>query len=273
MKVCVVGLGNVGMATASYLKIRDIETYGIDIDKSIVEKANKNGILSYEDFLHVPSCDVYIICVSTWDKLGNPNLTHIYNVSKNIYAHKIGSPLVSIESTIPPGTCDNLYKTIFMKEIKLIHVPHRWWTGDPVNYGVNQMRVIGGIDQDSINCGVHFYGEKLSIPLYQTKSIKEAELSKIVENAYRFVQIACAEEIKLICEDMNIDFEAVRSASNTKWNIEILEARNGIGGHCLPKDIALLSSLSKNALILKSSIKLDAEYKKKSKINLHNIGC
>jgi UDP-N-acetyl-D-mannosaminuronate dehydrogenase len=87
-------------------------------------------------------------------------------------------------------------------------------------------------------------------------------MAKITENAYRYVQIAFAEELRMACEALGLDFNEVREACNTKWNVEILEAREGIGGHCLPKDIRYLSSLTIHNTLLKAAIKADEEYRK-----------
>ena len=93
------------------------------------------------------------------------------------------------------------------------------------------------------------------------KCLEEAEMTKIIENSYRFVQIAFAEEMSSICVELGLDWEAVRAAANTKWNIEIPEARDGIKG-CLAKDARYLGRLadrSENQLIT-GAISTDAEY-------------
>jgi UDP-N-acetyl-D-mannosaminuronic acid dehydrogenase len=170
--------------------------------------------------------------------------------------------LVSIESTIVPGTSRKIYENIFNKSINLVHVPHRYWAGDPVKHGVRQLRVIGAVNQGSLEVGIKFYRDMLDIPLHVCSSIEVAEMCKIAENAYRYVQIAFAEELRMICETLGLSFNEVREACNTKWNVEILEARDGIGGHCLPKDIRYLSSLTIHNTLLKGAIKADEEYRK-----------
>jgi len=78
--------------------------------------------------------------------------------------------------------------------------------------------------------------QSLEIPMHSVSSIEVAELTKIIENSHRYLQIAFAEELYLYCQANNILFSELRDALNTKWNVEILEPRDGIGGHCLPKD-------------------------------------
>ncbi|MGB6672394.1 MAG: hypothetical protein WBE34_08170 [Candidatus Nitrosopolaris sp.] len=76
----------------------------------------------------------------------------------------------------------------------------------------------------------------LGIPMHQVKEVERAELTKIIENTPRYLQIAFAEDLYLYCQANNIHFPELRDALNTKWNVNILEPREGIGGHCLPKD-------------------------------------
>ena len=76
-----------------------------------------------------------------------------------------------------------------------------------------------------------------------------AELTKVVENSYRFMEIAFAEELKMVCDNSSIDFNELRNAINTKWNVKIFEAKDGIGGHCLPKDSQMFLEFSKNVLV------------------------
>ena len=94
--------------------------------------------------------------------------------------------------------------------------------------------------------------------------IEIAELTKLIENAHRYLQIAFAEELYLYCQSNSIDFPELRDALNTKWNVEILEPREGIGGHCLPKDtkMFLQSSNSSKNNILTAAMEVDQEYRK-----------
>ena len=260
--VCVIGLGTVGLPTAIYIATMGegrFKTYGYDL-----KPVNSPLVKSTTRWDRIPhhNISIYVICV--WvglDKDWRPDLTALHDVCEKIAKTNPGA-LVSIESTVPPGTCRNISAKYGLQNI--IHVPHRYWAGDPVNHGVRQLRVFGYLNKESMMKGLIFYRDILSIPLHVVEPIEVAEMCKIVENAYRFVQIAFAEELKMICSELGLDFESVRSACNTKWNIEILEARNGIGGKCLPKDIRFLISLCKKVkpFLLKSAIKTDEVYKR-----------
>lgn len=110
--------------------------------------------------------------------------------------------------------------------------------------------------------GKEFYKDSLEIPLAVAPTIEAAEMSKVAENAYRYVQIAFSEELRMVCEDLGMSFEDVREACGTKWNIEMMEARDGIGGHCLPKDVQYLASMSEHSILSQSAITVDEAYRK-----------
>jgi UDP-N-acetyl-D-mannosaminuronate dehydrogenase len=110
------------------------------------------------------------------------------------------------------------------------------------------------------------YTPNLGIPLHPVSDVEIAEITKIAENAHRYLQIAFAEDIYLYCQANSINFPELREALNTKWNVEILEPRDGIGGHCLPKDTKMFLQSSKSiaarSRILKASMEVDEEYKR-----------
>lgn len=261
MKACVIGLGQVGLPTALYIAEHGLEVWGYDISESTVEKAKSVEIEATTHWNKVPPADVYVICVNTVLVNNKPDMRAIFDVCEKI-VRKNKSALVSVESTIVPGTCRKIHESVFKGNTSLIHVPHRYWVGAPLEHGVKQNRVIGAVNEKSLKQGLWFYEDQLEIPLYVASSIEVAEMSKIAENAYRFVQIAFAEELKIICEDLGMDFEDTRRACNTKWNIEILEARNGIEGHCLPKDIRYLASIGKNNFLIEGAVLIDNAYKR-----------
>jgi UDP-N-acetyl-D-mannosaminuronic acid dehydrogenase len=87
-------------------------------------------------------------------------------------------------------------------------------------------------------------------------------MTKITEQAYRYIQIAFAEELRVICERAGLDFAELRKACNTKWNISIPDALDGIGGECLPKDIKFFNFLAKKSLFAETAMLADIEYRK-----------
>jgi UDP-N-acetyl-D-mannosaminuronate dehydrogenase len=104
--------------------------------------------------------------------------------------------------------------------------------------------------------------QSLEIPMHTVLTIEIAELTKIIENSHRYLQIAFAEELYLYCQTNRVNFTELRDALNTKWNVEILEPRRGIGGHCLPKDTKMFLNSSKfKSKILHSAMEVDSLYR------------
>jgi len=261
MKICITGLGSVGLPTALYVSSRGLETYGYDISERAVNGAKERGINATTDWESIPACDAYLICVSTLLKGTAPVISPVFDIAKKIASSALDGATLAVESTVYPGVCRRLHSKIAKGRLRIIHVPHRYWAGDPVNHGTRQLRVIGAVDDESLKAGLRLYKELLDIPLHVCPSIEVAEACKIVENTHRYVQIAFSEEIRMLCEEANIDFEAVRAACNTKWNVDMLEARDGIGGHCLPKDIWYVIRMGRSTL-LRSAVKTDKKYRK-----------
>jgi len=262
-KVCVAGLGTVGYPTALYISNYGFSVCGYDIDENKVKEIKSNAPFKVvSKWSEVPNSQIYVVCVSTGWRENKPDMSAVFDICNKI-SRKKEKPLVCIESTVSVGTCRKLAE-LFDNNVYLVCVPHRYWSGDPEKYGVRQLRVIGALNKVSLNKGIKFY-KKLEIPLHPVSSLEIAETIKITENAFRFVQIAFVEELKLLCEKKNIPFEEVREGVNTKWNVELLEARNGIGGECLPKDIRYLSHLGENCL-LTAAIKADKLYKEYLKL-------
>ena len=163
--------------------------------------------------------------------------------------------------------------------LHVVHVPHRWYALEEMEHGVNQLRVIGGVHDCCLRAALQFYtgdgssnssnsngdgNENLGIPLHPVSNIEIAEISKIAENAHRYLQIAFAEDLYLYCKTNNLNFPELREAINTKWNVNILEPRDGIGGHCLPKDtmMFLQSSKSTKSKILTAALEVDQDYRR-----------
>jgi UDP-N-acetyl-D-mannosaminuronic acid dehydrogenase len=285
-KVLVIGLGQLGLPVAKYVKDRGFETFGYDINRRRVEDAEKNyGIKSIKRFDDI---DVFILCVSTHDPNDEytPFVDGLYSLAQKISRQAKNGSLVSIESTIPKGTSKKIFEMLNHR-LHVAHAPHRWYSLEEDVHGVNQVRVIGGVSDCCLKIALEFYDSDnealefndhitnynnhensrrngLGIPMHPVSEIEIAELAKIIENADRYMQIAFSEDLYLYCQANNVNFGELRDALNTKWNVNILEPRDGVGGHCLPKDtkMFLQSSKSIKSKILMAAMEVDQDYRR-----------
>ena len=287
-KVLVIGLGQLGLPVAKYVKQRGFETYGYDMNSDRMKQAEKNyGIKSIEQFDDI---DVFILCVSTHnpDDEYTPYVDGLFELARKISKEAKNGSLVSIESTVPKGTSKKIFE-ILNHRLHVAHVPHRWYALEEEIHGVNQVRVIGGVSDCCLKTALQFYNRNnealefsdntnsentsesaqttavdLGIPMHPVSEIEIAELTKIIENADRYLQIAFSEDLYLYCQANNVNFGELRDSLNTKWNVKILEPRDGVGGHCLPKDtkMFLQSSKSIKSKILTSAMEVDKEYRR-----------
>src|SRR5215218_4840708 len=288
-KVVVIGLGQLGLPVAKYVKEKGFDAYGYDISEKAMAVAESNfGIKKASNF---SDFDVLIICVSTHvpDDMFTPQVNGLMSVVEKISREAKTGALISIESTIPKGTSQRVFERLDHR-LHVVHAPHRWYALEEQDHGVNQLRILGGVNKCCLQEGLRFYDGKigsdkdaataaaltsspttaasaelhaLSIPMHPVSSIEVAELTKIIENAHRYLQIAFAEELYLYCRTNNISFAELRDSLNTKWNVNVLEPRDGIGGHCLPKDTKMFIN-SSNAIkskILQAATEIDEDYR------------
>lgn len=313
-KVLVIGLGQLGLPVAKHVNDKGFDVYGYDINsESMLRAREKIGIKTTTSFRNF---DIYIICVSTHNPsdISSPQIEGLISVINKISMEANNGSLVSIESTIPLGTSKKIFE-LLEHRLHVVHAPHRWYSLEEEKYGVNQLRVIGGVNPCCLKLGEEFYtghskcgaqvfpddefvnnyngqektdrstqgpstfiensfimnntqinsqgySPSLEIPMHTVSTIEIAELTKIIENSHRYLQIAFAEELYLYCQANNILFSELRDALNTKWNVEILEPRGGIGGHCLPKDTKMFLNSSKvRSKILLSAMEVDSLYR------------
>ena len=332
-KVLVIGLGQLGLPVAKYVKDRGFDVYGYDISTKALERAEKTA--GIKKAINFSGFDVYIICVSTHkqEDMFSPQIDGILSIVQDkISKEAKNGALVAIESTIPKGTSKKVFEMLNHR-LHVAHAPHRWYALEEKEHGVNQLRVVGGVCDCCLRVAMQFYdgsekssfslspqssssnelesqsdievapmavgaggggaGEEkedsaalslsrndgntakktsLGIPMHPVPDIEIAELTKIIENAHRYLQIAFAEDLYLYCQANNINFAELRDSLNTKWNVNILEPREGIGGHCLPKDTKMFLNSSKSikSKILEAAIEVDNEYRRRRGISIEN---
>jgi len=260
MKVCVVGLGYIGLPTALMMAAHDVCVIGMDYNKKLVatleqgkttfeedgldalyEKAHKKGIQFTTEYI---SADVYVLAVPTpYDKFSKKiDSSYVIGALKEVMRVCPKGGILVIESTISPGTIDRYVRPAIEEngftigeDLHIVHAPERIIPGNMVYELENNSRVIGADDET--------IGEKVKT-VYSSfckgdiviTDIRTAEMSKVVENTFRDINIAYANELAKICrqDDMNI-YEIIRIA-NMHPRVNILQPGPGVGGHCISVD-------------------------------------
>jgi UDP-N-acetyl-D-mannosaminuronic acid dehydrogenase len=248
--ISVIGLGEIGLEVMKGLCKSRKDIFGVDIDEGKLKELKQKG---YNVGNETPKSDVYIISVYLTEQ--------VFGLLKKLDFSN--NPIVVIESTIMPGTYKKIiqWKKSNKLNFDIVLFPHRYNPNDPEHHVFNLKRVMGG-DKKSLDRAKEFYKDFMDIQLIHITTPEIAELCKPLENTYRFIEIALAQEIKRLCNQKNIDFESLRSACNTKWNIDIKEAREGIKGKCLPKDASLIDNFFKGNIFISSAKKLNEDYVK-----------
>ena len=266
MKICVVGLGNIGFNLFTFLNLKFPKAvFGVDVNESRVNELRSQGYRVTSDYRVLTGIDVWLMAPSTGDQ------------GQNLFAaleKMIICPgsLISIESTLPPETMGRIREFLESKGFKLgtdiflIHVPHR------VMFGVDKTvcdtpRVMGAFTRACLEKGRQFYAP-LVPRLVEVTDVRVAELSKVVENVKRYVDVAFAQEIYRYCVDQGLNYDELREAVNSKNNVELLSTDWGIGGECLPKDMRFLRTVCHSAL-LEGAEQADWEYRDQI---MHQVG-
>lgn len=225
----------------------------------LIESVVKKGTFKVtDDFSEIKDADAILIDVQTpTDEKGIPHYESLKEVSKQVGKLMRNDVMIVIESTVAPGTTNNIVKPILEEEsgfkagedFSLVFSYERVMVGRLIKNIVHLPRIVGGIDPESTRRGVELYKNIVKEEIHPTDSLT-AEISKVVENTYRDVNIAFANEVGLICESLGVNVFKVRELVNTLPNDPSNPSSNpvrnmhfpgaGVGGHCLPKDPWLL---------------------------------
>jgi len=254
MKVAVIGMGYVGFPLALQIASKQISVLGFDISKDKIAKLKAGVPIIKDEFIskHFPSkylspsnvlepSDIYIICVPTpVDERNIPDLTPVASATESIAKVLEDGQLVILESTVYPGTCEEVMKPILDKTGKkylLAHCPERINPLDKDWDTHNTPRVVGGYDVQSMKVAADFYRKILDAKVYELETLKEAEATKILENTFRDVNIALVNEMAQSFYRMGIDIKNVIGAASTKpFGYMPFYPGIGVGGHCIAVD-------------------------------------
>ena len=260
-KICVLGHGYIGLPTALFFANNGHEVVGIDVNKRVVE-ALKAGKMPFEEkgFQElldeaiaknafraeslVEEADVFLVAVPTpFDsEMRMADLKYVISACEMIVPHLKKGNLVIIESTIPPKTCEKQVRYILEKsdlkmceDFYLSHCPERAIPGNTLHEMVYNDRVIGGVDEKSTQLTAELYSSFVKGNLHLTTSTP-AEMIKLMENTFRDVNIALANEFAQIADDYGIDVWKAIEIANKHPRVNILNPGPGVGGHCIAID-------------------------------------
>lgn len=279
MKVCVIGQGYIGLPTAALFAANNCKVLGIDINKDIVNSLNK-GIIHIEEpgieeilksaisnekynaSLTPKPADVFIITVPTpiIENNFSCDLSYVISACESILPYLKKNNCIIIESTIAPMSTDDYIKPIFEKEgwvigkdIFLSHCPERVLPGKIMEELINNDRIVGGITPQCANKAADIYKKFVKGNIIKTEA-KTAELSKCMENTFRDVNIALANELAKICSNIGVNTNDVIEMANKHPRVNIHSPGPGVGGHCLAIDPYFIYSKSpENAKLIKTA--------------------
>ena len=273
-KISVIGLGYIGLPTAALLANKGFQVEGIDIDQSIVDTVNSGKIHIVEPNLEnyvekavkekclhaslTPSeSDIFIIAVPTPFHEGyTPNIDYIISATKMIAPFIKKNNIVILESTSPVGTTEKIEQIlkeegINTKDIYISHCPERVLPGNIMKELVYNDRIVGGINPQSTKKTIDFYNKFVEGEIFPTNA-KTAEMAKLTENSFRDVNIAFANELSILCDNLNIDINELIELANRHPRVNILNPGPGVGGHCIAVDPwFIINKDPENAKIIK----------------------
>ena len=276
-KVAIIGLGYVGLPLALLYTEQKFPVTGFDIDQlkvttlteggsyiyripaTEIQQARSHGFVATADYSRLTQMDAIIICVPTpLDEYHAPDLSFITDTASSIAPHLRAGQLVVLESTTYPGTTEEVLVPILEKgnphglkaarggapngqEFYVAFSPER---EDPGNQTVARRdipKVVGGLDPQASELAAALYGAILN-RVVPVSSPAAAEMTKLLENIYRCVNIALVNELKLLCLRMGLDiWEVIEAASTKPFGFQPFYPGPGLGGHCIPVDPFYLS--------------------------------
>ncbi|MBY6277292.1 nucleotide sugar dehydrogenase [Symbiobacterium thermophilum] len=275
MKICVIGMGYIGFPTACLLASAGHHVVGVDVNVSVLDTlrngqlhiVNEAGLADLYDSVFInghlvvsdrPSeADAFILAVPTpflHDPVAAENrqgesaaqgyradLRYVENATRSIAPFLRPGNLVILESTVPPGTTENVVVRALQEEgvdvssLLFAHAPERVLPGNLLHELVHNDRIVGGLTQEAGEAAASLYKSFVQGHISITDA-RTAELVKLMENTYRDVNIALANEFAKVCEYLHIDVWEAMSLANRHPRVNFLRPGPGVGGHCIPID-------------------------------------
>lgn len=264
-KVCVVGLGYIGLPTAAFIASKGVKVVGVDVNERFVKLINEGKVPffepGFEDLLakvvgegnlvaqaEQVEADAYIVCVPTpFQDDHKVDTKYIRAASEALAPHLRPGALVVLESTSPPGTTEDMANHLIElrpdlslneeddNAIFVAHCPERVLPGQIMEEMENNDRVIGGLTPKGTELARDLYATFCTAELLMTNATT-AEMAKLTENSFRDVNIAFANELSLICDRLGIDVWELIELANHHPRVNVLQPGPGVGGHCIAVD-------------------------------------
>lgn len=261
--VCIIGMGYVGLTLAVVMAEREFKVTGVEVNSEVCKQLNNGNPHFHEKKLDVllrkhlgkrlfiqeqvpeEAQDAFIICVGTptYKPDNVPVLDYITRAAESITSHVKDGSLIVLRSTVPVGTTRNLVKPILDKSGKkygLAFCPERTAEGAAIKELVELPQIVGGIDHESVDLSSDLF-RKICPTILEVSSVETAEMIKLLNNAYRDLTFAFANEVALMCEELKLDaVEAIRAA-NLGYIRSNIPVPGFVGGACLEKDPHILA--------------------------------
>lgn len=260
--VAVIGAGYVGLPLCLHLAKAGLNVTAVDIDEQVVREVNERRAKieekeDFESFFEDPdvqsnlraqttpvAADAFVIAVPTPvdHETKQPDLRALIAAAESILPFLRPGNLVVVESTIPPLTTEDLVRPILEKsglrvgsDLLLAHCPERVLPGNIMAEAVFNARIVGGVDQRSGRRAAELLGCFVKGKLLMTNA-RTAEFVKLIENSYRDVNVAFANQVAVLCERLGIEAGEAIELANHHPRVDILKPGIGVGGHCIPVD-------------------------------------
>ncbi|EOP33810.1 nucleotide sugar dehydrogenase [Bacillus mycoides] len=262
MKICTMGLGYIGLPTSAMFAKYGTEVVGVDIHQKVVDKLN-NGEIHIEEpglgevvkevvangkfraSLTPEEADAFIISVPTPnndDEHKSCDLTYVLTATKKVLPFVKKGNVIIVESTIAPRSMDDHVKPLVEEagftvgeDVYLVHCPERVLPGQILHELVHNNRIVGGVTPACADAGARVYGVFVQGEIIKTNA-KTAEMSKLMENTFRDVNIALANELTKVCNSLDINVLDVIEMANKHPRVNLHYPGPGVGGHCLAVD-------------------------------------
>ncbi|MGW6298143.1 nucleotide sugar dehydrogenase [Peribacillus butanolivorans] len=262
MKLCTVGLGYIGLPTSIMFAKHGVDVVGVDISPRVIDSLNAGRIHIEEPglqealnevvekglfraALQPEKSDVFIVAVPTPnhdDEYKSCDLSYVLSAVKNVIPYLEKGNVLIVESTIAPRSMDDEVKPLVEKsgfkvgeDIFLVHCPERVLPGQILHELIHNNRIVGGITPNCTEAGAKVYSTFVKGEIIKTNA-KTAEMSKLMENTFRDVNIALANELAKVCNNLEINALDVIQMANKHPRVNLHTPGPGVGGHCLAVD-------------------------------------